>query len=116
MNRIPRLFPEGCASTAQRLTKGRVSTAQGTSSRRCWPQVRAARTLALAVLIGLLAPAALPRPGQAFCGFYVATGDMRLYNRASKVVIARDGDRTVLTMSSDFRGDPKEFAVVVPVA
>ena len=27
----------------------------------------------------------------------------------------RDGDRTVLTMASDFRGDPKEFAVVVPV-
>jgi hypothetical protein len=27
----------------------------------------------------------------------------------------RDGDRTVLTMANDFRGDPKEFAVVVPV-
>lgn len=27
----------------------------------------------------------------------------------------RDGDRTVLTMASDFRGDPKEFAMVVPV-
>ena len=52
---------------------------------------------------------------RAFCGFYVATGDMRLYNKASKVVLARDGDRTVLTMSSDFRGDPKQFAVVIPV-
>ncbi len=29
--------------------------------------------------------------------------------------MARDRDRTVLTMSSDFQGDPKEFAVVVPV-
>ena len=27
----------------------------------------------------------------------------------------RDGDRTVLTMASDFRGEPKEFAIVVPV-
>lgn len=58
---------------------------------------------------------AVAPPAHAFCGFYVATGDMRIYNHASKVVLARDGDRTVLTMSSDFRGDPKKFAVVVPV-
>ncbi len=58
---------------------------------------------------------ALATPAHAFCGFYVATGDMRIYNHASKVVLARDGDRTVITMSSDFRGDPKKFAVVVPV-
>lgn len=69
----------------------------------------------LALLLTALALALTPRPAVAFCGFYVATGDMRLYNRASKVVIARDGDRTVLTMSSDFRGDPEQFAVVVPV-
>jgi len=56
-----------------------------------------------------------PSTARAFCGFYVATGDMKVYNKASKVVIARDGDRTVLTMSSDFRGDPKQFAVVIPV-
>ena len=30
-------------------------------------------------------------------------------------MLVRDGDRTVLTMANDFRGDPKEFAVVVPV-
>jgi hypothetical protein len=51
----------------------------------------------------------------AFCGFYVAQGDAKLYNQSSKVVLARDGDRTVLTMASDFQGDPKEFAVVIPV-
>jgi hypothetical protein len=51
----------------------------------------------------------------AFCGFYVAKGDSKLFNRASRVVLARDGDRTVLTMSSDFSGDVKEFALVVPV-
>ena len=52
---------------------------------------------------------------RAFCGFYVAQGDAKIYNQSSKVVIARDGDRTVLTMASDFQGDPKEFAVVIPV-
>jgi len=30
-------------------------------------------------------------------------------------VLVRDGDRTVMTMASDFQGDPKEFAVVIPV-
>src|SRR6185503_2994618 len=71
-----------------------------------------------ALFAALLASSALmlvPSAARAFCGFYVATGDMRIYNKASKVVIARDGDRTVLTMSSDFRGDPKKFAVVIPV-
>jgi len=45
----------------------------------------------------------------------VAKGDARLFNRASQVALVRDGDRTVLTMSSDFQGDPREFAIVVPV-
>lgn len=72
---------------------------------------------AVSFLFALIAVALslTPNPAWAFCGFYVATGDMRIYNHASKVVLARDGDRTVITMSSDFRGDPKEFAVVVPV-
>lgn len=52
---------------------------------------------------------------QAFCGFYVAKADAKLFNKASQVVLARDGNRTVLTMVNDFQGDPKEFAVVVPV-
>ena len=56
-----------------------------------------------------------PRPAAPFCGFYVASGDARIYNQSSKVVIARDGDRTVLTMASDYQGDPKQFAVVIPV-
>jgi hypothetical protein len=68
----------------------------------------AAAMLTLATL-GSAAPAA------AFCGFYVASGDAKIFNRASKVVIARDEDRTVITMCSDFQGDPSEFAVVVPV-
>jgi hypothetical protein len=51
----------------------------------------------------------------AFCGFYVAKADSKLYNQASQVVIARDGDRTVLTMANDFKGEVKDFAMVVPV-
>ena len=51
----------------------------------------------------------------AFCGFYVAKADTELFNEASKVVIARDGDRTVLTMVNDFQGELAEFAMVVPV-
>ena len=36
------------------------------------------------------------KPALAFCGFYVAKADSSLYNQASQVIIARDGDRTVL--------------------
>jgi hypothetical protein len=51
----------------------------------------------------------------AFCGFYVAKADTKLFNKASQVVLVRDGDRTVMTMANDFNGDLKEFAVVIPV-
>lgn len=51
----------------------------------------------------------------AFCGFYVAKADTKLYNKASQVIIVRDGDRTVLTMANDFQGEVKDFAMVVPV-
>ena len=50
-----------------------------------------------------------------FCGFYVAKADTKLFNKASQVVIVRDGDRTVMTMTNDFQGEPTEFAVVIPV-
>ncbi|ABQ39687.1 MULTISPECIES: DUF2330 domain-containing protein [Bradyrhizobium] len=54
-------------------------------------------------------------PANAFCGFYVAQADAKLFNKSSKVVLARDGEQTSITMASDFEGDVKEFAVVVPV-
>ena len=50
-----------------------------------------------------------------FCGFYVTKADTKLFNKASQVVLVRDGDRTVMTMANDFEGEPKEFAVVIPV-
>jgi hypothetical protein len=55
------------------------------------------------------------KPALAFCGFYVAKADSSLYNQASQVIIARDGERTVLTMSNDYQGEVKDFAMVVPV-
>ena len=67
------------------------------------------------ISILLVALLTLPQAANAFCGFYVAKGDAKLFNRASQVVLVRDGDRTVLTMASDYEGDPREFAMVVPV-
>ena len=51
----------------------------------------------------------------AFCGFYVAKADTDLFNQSSKVALVRDEDRTVITMANDYIGDPKEFAMVIPV-
>ncbi len=51
----------------------------------------------------------------AFCGFYVGKADTKLFNKASEVVIARHDNKTVLTMANDFKGELKEFAMVVPV-
>ena len=36
-------------------------------------------------------------------------------NHASQVALVRSGERSVITMASDFKGDPREFAIVVPV-
>jgi hypothetical protein len=54
-------------------------------------------------------------PANAFCGFYVAQANSKLFNKSSKVVLARSGQKTAITMASDYEGEPKEFAVVVPV-
>jgi hypothetical protein len=56
-----------------------------------------------------------PPEARAFCGFYVAKADAKLFNKASKVVVARKDTRTTITMASDYQGDPKEFALVIPV-
>jgi hypothetical protein len=74
-----------------------------------------AARLARRVACGLLILAGGAGMAYGFCGFYVAKADSHLYNQASQVVLVRDGDRTVMTMANDFKGDPKEFAVVIPV-
>src|SRR5437762_2554240 len=50
-----------------------------------------------------------------FCGFYVAKADTQLFNKASKVALVRHDGKTIMTMANDYRGDPQEFALVVPV-
>lgn len=51
----------------------------------------------------------------AFCGFYVAKADTKLFNKTSQVIVVRNGDKNTITMSSDFQGEVKDFAMVVPV-
>ena len=58
---------------------------------------------------------AFAAPAAAFCGFYVAKADSKLFNKSSKVVLAREGKTTAITMASDYEGEPKEFALVIPV-
>jgi hypothetical protein len=66
-------------------------------------------------LAAILVAAFSGRAVLAFCGFYVGKADTKLFNQASQVALVREGDHTVLTMANDFQGDPKEFALVVPV-
>ncbi len=67
------------------------------------------------VWLALTALLTFPGNASAFCGFYVAKADTKLFNKASKVVLVRDENKTVITMASDYQGDPQEFALVVPV-
>ena len=68
----------------------------------------------LAIATSALALLAAAPQALAFCGFFVAKGDAELFNEASKVVMVRDGNRTVITMVNDFQGDARDFAMVVP--
>ena len=74
----------------------------------------AARLKSTVALVAVAAQLAAP-PAAAFCGFYVAKADSKLFNQSSKVVLSRDGAQTAITMASDYEGEPKEFAVVIPV-
>ena len=67
------------------------------------------------VLVASISVSLAASDAAAFCGFYVAKADAKLFNEASQVVMVRDEDKTVLTMVNDFQGSVKEFAVVVPV-
>ncbi|MCC7538207.1 MAG: DUF2330 domain-containing protein [Deltaproteobacteria bacterium] len=66
--------------------------------------------LALAALVAMP-----PARTFAFCGFYVSGAAGPLYNKATYVVMMRDGLRTVLSMQNNYEGPPESFAMVVPV-
>jgi uncharacterized protein (TIGR03382 family) len=70
------------------------------------------RTIAIAtILAGVCASSA----AHAFCGFYVAGGDQKMFNDATQVVLMREGTRTVLAMQNNYQGPPEAFAMVIPV-
>jgi hypothetical protein len=75
---------------------------------------RLASSIFAAGLAGLALVGA-PPTADAFCGFYVAGADTKLYNNATTVVMMRDGTRTVLAMANNYQGPPENFAMVVPV-
>lgn len=80
----------------------------------------------LAVLAFAAVALASPSTARAMCGAMlvklpprpppgVVAASARITNQATKVVLVRDGDKTVVTMSNDFDGDVLEFGLVVPV-
>jgi hypothetical protein len=83
--------------------------------RRGRSRLRRLAGLGLAGTLLGLGLTALPRESAAFCGFYVAGADAKLYNDATMVVMMRDGKRTVLAMQNDYQGPPEDFALVIPV-
>jgi hypothetical protein len=72
------------------------------------------RRLACAVLV-VLGSLALALPARAFCGFYVAGADAKLFADATEVVLMRDGTRTILAMQNHYAGPAEDFAMVIPV-
>jgi hypothetical protein len=73
------------------------------------------RGSALAALAVLAIAATSTTHADAFCGFYVAPSDGPLYNDATQVALMREGTRTVISMSNNYRGPLADFAMVVPV-
>ncbi|PCJ62790.1 MAG: hypothetical protein COA58_16640 [Bacteroidetes bacterium] len=67
------------------------------------------------VILSMMAIFSIGQIAQAFCGFYVAKAGAELYNNKSEVILVRDGKNTTITMSNDFTGDVKDFAMVIPV-
>ena len=66
-------------------------------------------------LFVLAATLLAPRVADAFCGFYVAGSDQKMFNDATQVVLMRQGTRTVLSMQNNYKGPPEAFAIVIPV-
>src|SRR5215218_2253914 len=63
----------------------------------------------------VLLTAMISHEAAAFCGFYVSKADGTLKNKTSQVILVRDGNHNVITMYNDFKGNFKDFAMVVPV-
>jgi hypothetical protein len=73
------------------------------------------RTVTKKIAATLILISMISHEAAAFCGFYVSKADGTLKNKTSQVIIVHDGEKNVITMFNDFQGDPKDFAMVVPV-
>lgn len=75
------------------------------------PEFIVKQLLALVVLCGL----SLPSQADAFCGFFVAPGDAKLVNNATRVALMRHEKTTIMSLQPDYQGPAEEFALVIPV-
>ncbi len=71
--------------------------------------------IVVSLLLAIVLILSVATPAWAFCGFYVAGAETKLFNQASQVIIAHKDNQTILTMANDFQGDVQDFALVVPV-
>ena len=72
-------------------------------------EARETATVPRMILLAFLSPA------HAFCGTYVGSSGEALVNRASRVVLAREGTTTSLTVAMDYEGSLTEFGLLLPV-
>jgi hypothetical protein len=69
------------------------------------------RIVVLLLLLAFVAPSS----ASAFCGFYVAPGDAKLVNKATRVALMRHGTTTVMSLQPDYEGPAEGFAMVISV-
>lgn len=63
----------------------------------------------------LLSLLALSDPAHAFCGTYVGPLGEELTNAQDQVILARDGERTTLTLAPDATGTTRSFGMILPI-
>ncbi|NET12301.1 MAG: DUF2330 domain-containing protein [Okeania sp. SIO1H6] len=52
---------------------------------------------------------------RSFCGFFVAKVDAEMFNNRSQVAIAHQDNQTTYSLAFDYKGEPEEFALILPV-
>ncbi|HEY4221351.1 MAG TPA: DUF2330 domain-containing protein [Myxococcota bacterium] len=82
------------------------------------------RTSVAVIVVVMLTAAFGADPARAMCGCMLRprpdvkkgeTLGAKIVNKSSKVILARDGDTTSMTLANDFVGAPAHFGLVVPV-
>lgn len=66
-------------------------------------------------MLTLLSLSALSGTAHAFCGTFVGQPGSDLVNSTSEVILAREGNRTTLTLTNDYEGSLNQFALLIPV-